>query len=83
MSFPNQTSLKSAIADLKEVVTRLHGADAEPVRLLGQIERSASDIETRANAPMVVAAQALIVNPIVNPIAPPLSVSCCHQMKAC
>jgi len=70
MSFPNQTSLKSAIADLKEVVTRLHGVDAEPVRLLGQIESCASEIETRANVPMVVAAQALIVNPI----APPLSI---------
>ncbi|MBS1954562.1 MAG: hypothetical protein JST89_10260 [Cyanobacteria bacterium SZAS-4] len=73
MSFPNQTSLKSAIAELKEVVIRLHGADTEPVRLLGQIESCASEIETRANVPMVVAAQTLIVNPIVNPLAPPLS----------
>ena len=74
MSFPNQTTLKSAIAELKEVVTRLHGADTEPVRLLGQIESSATAIESRANVSMVVAAQALIVNPIVNPIAPPLSI---------
>lgn len=73
MSFPNQTSLKSAIAELKEVVSRLHGADTEPVRLLGQIESCATDIESRANIPMVVAAQALIVNPISNPIAPPLT----------
>ncbi|CAN5350255.1 hypothetical protein BH10CYA1_BH10CYA1_17140 [soil metagenome] len=70
MSFPNQTSLKCAIAELKEVVTRLHGADTEPVRLLGQIESCAIDIESRVSIPMVVAAQALIVNPI----APPLSV---------
>ncbi len=74
MSFPNQTTLKSAIADLKEVVTRLHGADTEPVRLLRQIESCATDIESRVSisAPIFASAQAL-VNPVaqalVNPAA--------------
>lgn len=62
MSFPNQSTLKSAIADLKEVVTRLHGADAEPIRWLSQIENSANDIESRAQIQGAVAAQALINN---------------------
>ncbi|MFN8550946.1 MAG: hypothetical protein U0103_05605 [Candidatus Obscuribacterales bacterium] len=81
MSFPNQITLKSAIADLKEVVTRLHGADTEPVRLLKQIENCATEIESRANVPIIFAAQNLVtpaaqalVNPaaqaLVNPIAP-------------
>lgn len=82
MSFPNQITLKSAIADLKEVVTRLHGAETEPVRLLRQIEHCATEIESRANSSIVVvAAQTLVtpaaqalVNPaaqaLVNPIAP-------------
>jgi hypothetical protein len=71
MSFPNQTTLKSAIADLKEVVTRLHGADTEPARLLRQIENCATEIEARCSAPLWAATQA-IVNPaqaLLNPAA--------------
>jgi hypothetical protein len=78
MSFPNQTTLKSAIADLKEVVTRLHGSDAEPVRLLRQIENCAQEIETRVNVPIIAAAALVnpaqvMINPgLANPAAPPI-----------
>jgi hypothetical protein len=69
MTFPNQTALKSAISDLKEVVTRLHAADTEPVRLLGVIETCASEIESKSRIPLVVAAQALVINPTAPPIS--------------
>ena len=72
MTFPNQTTLKSAIADLKEIVTRLHGVDTEPVRLLGQIEASASDIELKASLPMVTAAAAQTI--AIQSISPTLSI---------
>ncbi len=71
MTFPNQITLKSAIADLKEIVTRLHGADTEPVRLIGQIEASASDIELKARIPMVAAAAQSLA---IQSITPTLSI---------
>ncbi|HEY9678236.1 MAG TPA: hypothetical protein V6C76_09515 [Drouetiella sp.] len=65
MSFPEQVTLKSAIANLKEVVNRLHGADTEPVRLLGQIETSADEIEMKACAPSLATVSDEPVVPIV------------------
>ncbi len=72
MTFPNQITLKSAIADLKEIVTRLHATDTEPVQLLGQIEASASEIELKASRPVVAAAAAQTL--AIQSISPTLAI---------
>ena len=49
MSFPKMdNSIKSAIKDLKEIVSRHQGADKEVVSLVSEIESIISDIETKA-----------------------------------
>ena len=49
MSFPKMdNSIKSAIKDLKEIVSRHQGADKEVVSLVSEIESIISDSETKA-----------------------------------
>ena len=47
MTFPNFSSLKTAIVELKDIVSRSQGEDHEAAQLLGQIEALFLDIENK------------------------------------
>lgn len=50
MSFPDPDSLRGSIADLRDIISRAHGDNAECERLLFQIESTVSEIELKAKA---------------------------------
>ncbi|MCC7532024.1 MAG: hypothetical protein IT342_26210 [Candidatus Melainabacteria bacterium] len=47
MTFPNQSSFKSTIEELRDAVNRSQGADHEAVKLISQIEAILEEIESK------------------------------------
>lgn len=47
MTFPNQSSFKSTIEELRDAVHRSQGADHEAVKLISQIEAILEEIESK------------------------------------
>ncbi|MDZ4838054.1 MAG: hypothetical protein SGJ27_30080 [Candidatus Melainabacteria bacterium] len=73
MSFPHNSSLKAAVKQLQEVVSRHQGDDHETSKIVREIESIVADIERksvdmpiteRANESQIVPPVTLIQNPL-------------------
>ncbi len=73
MSFPHNNSLKAAVKQLQEVVSRHQGEDHETTKMVREIEAIVADIERksvimpideRANDNQVITPAAIITNPL-------------------
>lgn len=64
MAFPNQNALKGAIAELKEIVSRLHGAETEPIHLIKQIESGLNELERKSSTTFVAPAMTVQSAPV-------------------